>query len=61
MARQVDIQRRHFEFIAEVIRNLAPEGNSRKAVAEAFGNALWQTNPQYVRTRFLTACEPKNK
>lgn len=53
--------RKDFELIASVIRSMDSESNSRIAIAEAFADALWQINPRYARTRFLVACEPKNK
>ena len=60
------MQRRHFEFIAEVLRtqvrrlsNLdAPAGSAfnADAVALAFADGLAATNPNFDRVRFLRAC-----
>lgn len=57
------MQRRHFELIAETIAQLSSlymdEPITRKqqrAIAERFSNALYNTNPQFNRDRFLRAC-----
>ena len=54
------MQRRHFEFIADVIRNM-PTNHSRDVrnrlvMAETFADALKATNPQFSRQRFIEAC-----
>lgn len=57
-SRSVDFQRRHFEFIAEVIRDMnSPhmEG-AQRATANRFASALASTNPNFDRAKFLAAC-----
>lgn len=57
MARELKFQRRHFQFIADVVRGLdflTPL--DRHGVAEAFASELRRTNPQFDRERFLAAC-----
>ena len=50
-------QARHFEKIAEILRNLesvSPEEQAR--VIEAFANGLAPTNPRFDSDRFVAAC-----
>lgn len=47
--------RRHFDFIAHVIRDLPVD--DKGFVAEAFAIALRQTNPRFDKVRFLKACD----
>jgi D-Tyr-tRNAtyr deacylase len=56
------MQRRHFELIAETIKDYSPsfsdamDKRDRKMVAEHFAKALRTTNPQFNEARFLRAC-----
>lgn len=55
------MQRRHYEAIAAVIRELTLEPNAvsaaqRDAIAHRFANALAGTNARFARERFLRAC-----
>lgn len=52
------MQRRHFELIANTIRDLDIPWRERAKVTTAFCNALSSTNPQFNRERFIMACEP---
>jgi hypothetical protein len=49
------MQARHFCLIADVVKHL--DGTARDVAAEAFANALANTNPKFNRERFLTACD----
>ena len=53
--RSVQMQHRHFCFIADVIRNL-PDGCNRGTVAADFMAALQGSNPRFDKHRFLVAC-----
>ena len=53
MNRTPTMSRAHFQFIADVIKEM-PD-NERKDVAERFGNKLVLTNPRFKRDRFLSA------
>lgn len=48
------LQRRHYQFIADVVREYM-SGNSI-TLAEDFANALRGTNPGFDRARFIEAC-----
>lgn len=55
------MQRRHYEFIASVIKDLqyGPaylSPSDRKDVARTFAGALSRTNAQFNPSRFLKAC-----
>jgi hypothetical protein len=52
-----DLQRRHFEYIAAIIKAL-PGNVKRSDVAAAFAKALQPTNVNFKRGRFVIACEP---
>ena len=52
-----DLQRRHFEYIAAIIKAL-PDHVQRSDVAAAFAKALLPTNVNFKRGRFMLACEP---
>lgn len=58
MARgKVNFQRRHYEFIAGVIRSLQSiHGAVNREVAEAFADELRGTNDNFDRDRFIKAC-----
>lgn len=55
-------QRRHYEWLASVLRNLPEDSvnvlDTRKVVVKAFANALTGTNPLFDRERFIKACQP---
>jgi hypothetical protein len=51
----IELQRRHFCFIAEVIAKLDSE--AREQVAHAFADCLRSTNGRFKRERFLQACK----
>jgi hypothetical protein len=54
------LKRRHFEFIAELVRALPADTllspSQRAQVARAFCNRLALTNPKFDKARFLRAC-----
>lgn len=55
------MQRRHFELIAETIRDFALPGDNesswrRALVARHFAHRLRATNPNFNEARFLRAC-----
>ena len=54
----VDMQRRHFEFIAGVLETARHylEGDDHRAIIAAFSWRLAETNPNFDRERFLAAC-----
>lgn len=52
------LQRRHFEFIADVISRM-PDDKVKKKTATHFGVRLLSTNPQFDFDRFLKACCPE--
>ncbi len=63
MARNVNMQRRHFEFIAATLRDLRNDpvfSTDRIAVlnevTREFSNRLQATNGQFDRARFERAC-----
>jgi hypothetical protein len=49
------MQRRHFEFIASVIREMADKASGEVAAHE-FARACAMTNPDFDKSRFLKAC-----
>jgi hypothetical protein len=50
------MSRKDFVLIAATIKALAISPEDRKRVAEDFAYTLRTTNPNFNRTRFLTAC-----
>jgi hypothetical protein len=48
--------KKHFEGIAEVIKTLDAEGNSRGVVIERFVAMLKATNGKFDEERFAAAC-----
>jgi hypothetical protein len=53
------LQRRHYQFMAEVIRlawDKDDRGMPSETLAETFANALRGTNANFDRARFLAAC-----
>jgi hypothetical protein len=55
-AQSYQMQRRHFELIAEIIRKEL-EGECREKTAHAFAHILPTTNGRFNSQRFLRACE----
>jgi hypothetical protein len=56
----MNMQRRHFELIAAVIREEGPDYAERQRYADAFVLALAGTNPAFNAARFrLAACGPE--
>jgi hypothetical protein len=55
-------QHRHYTFIARTIANLGVNEQTREIVAADFANALRGTNPNYDRSRFMSAAlgRPEN-
>jgi len=55
------MQKKHFEFIASVIKampSFAPNLRAQKAsCASAFAVALAKTNPRFDATKFIKACD----
>ena len=57
MRGKVNFQRRHYEFIARVIKSTQGiHGAVNREVAEAFADALAGTNDNFDRERFIKAC-----
>lgn len=52
----VDMQQRHFEFIAGVLRESRTPIFIKWGLILDFANALEETNPNFDRERFLAAC-----
>jgi hypothetical protein len=56
----VELQHRHFSFIAAVIAAMPDHAPSlraqRASCASAFADACTQSNPRFDRARFLKAC-----
>jgi len=55
-------QHRHYVFIAQTIAALAVEDETRRYIADEFASALRGTNPNYDRSRFMSAAlgKPEN-
>lgn len=51
----VELQHRHFAFIAATIA--AMPRNARESVAETFADACARTNANFNRSRFIAACQ----
>jgi hypothetical protein len=51
----VELQHRHFSFIAAVIRDI-PDLEQRYAMAQRFGDACSRSNPRFDFGRFMKAC-----
>ena len=56
MARQTNMQRRHFELIAKTIKELPLEQEQRRIVAKQFADAL-ATNAGFDKARFYLAAD----
>lgn len=56
MTRKIQFERRHFEFIAQIINRLALSGDDLDEVAAEFADALKSTNPAFDKERFIRAC-----
>jgi len=56
----VELQHRHFSFIAGVIADLPTHAETlrvqKRSIALAFGEACRATNPRFDYERFLEAC-----
>ena len=52
----VELQHRHFSFIAATIAEVSDSNRLRSFMAEHFANACAATNPRFDRARFLKAC-----
>ena len=50
------LQRRHYQFIAESIRDYYLACDGDKDIAQWFASQLRGTNPGFNRVRFLDAC-----
>lgn len=57
----VDLQHRHFSFIAATIAAMPDHALtlrvSKASVASAFADACASTNPKFDRARFIAACK----
>jgi hypothetical protein len=56
----VELQHRHFSFIAATIAELGQSADMEglaPVVARAFADACERTNPKFDRERFLAACK----
>ena len=49
------MSRKHFELLAQRIRNIA-DSQSRRQAAEAVSEVCAMTNPRFDQARFLAAC-----
>jgi hypothetical protein len=57
----IAVQKRHFELIAEVLRNLAHvDSDCAQQIRTAFADMLQRTNPRFDRDRFLSAATPRD-
>ena len=56
MTASPEMQRRHFVFIAQTIRDLVLPINTRNEVARHFADNLAHTNDHFDTERFLIAC-----
>jgi hypothetical protein len=54
-AKGVDLQHRHFAFIAATIKSMDGSHDYRREIARDFANACAATNPRFDRGRFLAA------
>lgn len=52
------MQRRHFEFIAKVLRE-CPQGADRSKIIHMFAHELRRTNPNFNKARFIEAAFPE--
>ena len=52
----VELQHRHFAFIAATIASMHGCNAYRMTIAEDFAKACAATNPRFDRNRFLAAC-----
>jgi hypothetical protein len=55
------MQKRHYETIAKIIRDLpiAQDGLTKGLIVERFAQALKETNPRFNPERFIQACEER--
>ena len=54
------LQRRHFEVIAGIIKSFEMPENDKLALANAFENQLRQFNSKFDGARFVNACMTGN-
>jgi hypothetical protein len=52
----VELQHRHFAFIAATIAAMAGSDTYRETIAKDFADACAETNDKFNRVRFLAAC-----
>lgn len=50
-----DMQRRHFEFIAEAIKTFATDNGTKLCIARHFAGHLSMTNGQFNKDHFIEA------
>lgn len=50
------LQRRHYQFISDAIREYYQACDGDQNIAQWFGSYLRGTNPNFDRARFLEAC-----
>lgn len=55
--RQVKLEARHFQFIADVIRKMDGSDAYRAEIAKDFVPALKASNPKFDKDKFLDACK----
>ena len=53
---KITFQRRHFQFIADIIHGATLSNADRKSLAIYACHALASTNPHFNRGRFIDAC-----
>ncbi len=59
MRKPIEFQRRHFEFIADTVRDACVTNLQRAELADLFADRLHQTNAKFDRERFLLRCAVK--
>lgn len=55
--RQIEFQRRHYQFIADIIKEMDIGKKTRKKVAQEFADRLHRTNHAFSESRFIDACK----
>ena len=58
-SKPVKLQHRHFVLIADIIRDFGYPAERRR-IAEHFANRLARTNPNFDRSRFVSAAAEKD-
>lgn len=51
------LQKRHFQMIANILREIDLSQDQRAQLARAFARELASTNPRFDKDRFLAACQ----